>query len=100
MDHSPIILFTYKRLDTLQPCLASLRKCSESEQSDLIIVSDFAAQESDIEKVKAVRQFLRTIKDFKTIEIIERTQNLGVDYNIIEGIKFMTTRFPKFIVIH
>jgi hypothetical protein len=99
MNYAPIILFTYKRLDTLQRCVASLQKCPESAESDLIIVSDYAAKEVDLEKVKAVRQFLLTIKGFKTIEIIERTQNLGVDYNIIEGIKFMTARFPQFIVV-
>ena len=99
MNLAPIILFTYKRLDTLQRCVASLQKCPESAESDLIIVSDYAAKEEDLEKVKAVRQFLPTIKGFKTIEIIERTQNLGVDYNIIEGIKLMSARFSQFIVV-
>jgi hypothetical protein len=99
MNHSPIILFTYKRLDTLQRCVASLQKCPESTLSDLIIVSDYAANDTDIDKVKAVRQFLPTITGFKTIEIIERTRNFGVDYNIIEGIKLMVARFPQFIVV-
>jgi len=99
MNPSPIILFTYKRLDTLKSCVASLQKCPESSLSDLIIVSDYAAKETDIEKVMAVLQFLPTITGFKTIEIIERTQNLGVDYNIIEGIKLMASRFDQFIVV-
>lgn len=99
MNYAPILLFTYKRLDTLQRCVASLLKCPESSQSDLILVSDCAAKENDIEKVASVRQFLRTIEGFKSIEIIERPQNLGVDYNIIEGIKMMTARFPQFIVV-
>lgn len=99
MNHAPIILFTYKRLDTLLRCVASLQKCPESAESDLIIVSDFAAKEIDVEKVMAVRRFLPSIKGFKTIEIIERTQNLGVDYNIIDGIQLMAARFPKFIVV-
>ncbi len=99
MNFAPIILFTYKRLDTLQQCVASLQKCPESAESDLIIVSDFAAREIDVEKVMEVRRFLPSIKGFKTIEIIERTQNLGVDYNIIEGIKLMATRFSQFIVV-
>jgi hypothetical protein len=99
MNHSPIILFTYKRLDTLQSCVASLQKCPESALSDLIIVSDYATKETDIEKVMAVRQFLPTITGFKTIEIIERDRNLGVDYNIIDGIKMMVSRFEQFIVV-
>ena len=99
MNLAPIILFTYKRLDTLQSCVVSLQKCPESAQSDLIIVSDYAATGIDIEKVQAVRQFLPSITGFKTIEIIERTQNLGVDYNIIAGIQLMAARFPQFIVV-
>jgi GT2 family glycosyltransferase len=96
---APIILFTYKRLDTLQRCIASLQKCTESQESNLIIVCDFAAKESDIEKVNAVRHFLPTITGFKDIEIIERERNYGVDYNIIEGIQFMAGRYEQFIVV-
>ena len=99
MNHAPIILFTYKRLDTLQRCIASLQKCVESQESNLIIVCDFAAKESDIEKVNAVRQFLPTITGFKDIEIIERDKNYGVDYNIIDGIQLMAARYEQFIVL-
>ena len=99
MNYAPIILFTYKRLDTLQRCVASLQKCQESSETDLIIVSDYAAKESDIEKVNAVRHFLPSISGFKSIEIIQRDINLGVDYNIIEGIKLMAARFSQFIVV-
>jgi len=99
MEYAPIILFTYKRLDTLKSCLNSLHNCPESIHSDLIIVSDSAAKDTDIEKVKKVRQFLPYISGFKTIEILERERNYGVDYNIIEGIKMMASRFPNFIIV-
>ncbi|MFE3869273.1 glycosyltransferase family 2 protein [Flavobacterium sp. LS2P90] len=99
MNSAPIILFTYKRLDTLERCIASLQKCPESKQSNLIIVCDFAAKEADIEKVNAVRQFLPTISGFKDIEIIERDKNYGVDYNIIDGIQLMAERYDQFIVV-
>lgn len=99
MNHSPIVLFTYKRLDTLKSCVASLQMCPESEKSDLIIISDYAAKELDIEKVTAVRQYLSSITGFKNIEIIERDKNLGVDYNIIDGLKMMSARFQQFIVV-
>jgi hypothetical protein len=99
MKQAPIILFTYKRLYTLQRCIASLQKCPESSETNLIIVCDFAAKESDLEKVNAVRQFLPTITGFKDIEIIERDKNYGVDYNIIDGIQLMATRYENFIVV-
>jgi len=96
---APIILFTYKRLDTLNRCLDSLKKCPEAEFSDLIIVADYQLTEKDRDKVACVRQFSPTIIGFKSIEIIEREKNYGVDYNIIEGIKMMAARFPKFIIV-
>lgn len=99
MKPAPILLFCYKRVDTLKKCIASLQKCPEVIHSALIIVSDYAANDADIEKVEAVRNFLPTITGFKTIEIIERNKNLGVDYNIIQGIKMVADRFPKFIVV-
>jgi len=99
MSLAPIVLFTYKRLDTLQQCINSIKKCPEAALSDLIIVSDHQATDKDSAKVATVRSFLPTITGFKSIEIIEREKNYGVDYNIIEGIKMMAARFPKFIVV-
>ena len=96
---APIVLFTYKRLDVLIQCLDSLKKCPDAVFSDLIVVSDYQATAADQDKVEAVRQFLPSIAGFKSIEIIEREKNYGVDYNIIEGIKMMAARFPQFIVL-
>jgi hemolysin-activating ACP:hemolysin acyltransferase len=96
---APIVLFTYKRLDTLKQCIDALKKCPEAPYSDLVIVADYQNTETDCEKVANVRQFLSSITGFKSVEIIEREKNYGVDYNIIEGIKMMAARFPQFIVV-
>lgn len=99
MTYSPIILVCYKRVDTVQRCVAALQKCAESKFSDLIIVADAPAKKTDIERVNAVREFLPTITGFKSIEIILREKNLGVDYNIIHALKEMSARFEKFIIV-
>ena len=99
MNYSPILLFCYKRLETLKRCVNSLKECPESRYSDLVIVSDWAAKDTDIMKVNEVRNFLPSITGFKTIQIIERKQNMGVDFNIIAGIKEISDRFEKFIVV-
>lgn len=96
---APIILFTYKRLETLKQCIDALKKCPEAPYSDLVIVADNQKTETDGEKVSNVRRFLPSITGFKSVEIIEREKNYGVDFNIIEGIKMMAARFPKFIVV-
>jgi len=97
--YSPIVLFCFKRLDTLIKCIDSLKSCPESEESDLIIYSDAARNDQEILMVLEVREYLKTIHGFKSITIIEREINMGVDYNIINGIKEMSQKFDKFIIV-
>jgi len=97
--YSPIVLFCFKRLDTLIKCIDSLKSCPESNESDLIIYSDAARNEDEYIKVNEVRYYLKNISGFKSITIIEREINMGVDYNIINGIKEMVQKFDKFIIV-
>lgn len=99
MSFSPIVLFCYQRTDTLKLCIESLKECPEIKNTDLLIFSDAPANDSVKEKVMEVRQFIREIDGFKSVEIIERTINLGVDYNIITGLKEASERFDEFIII-
>lgn len=95
----PIALFCFKRLDTLERCIESLRNCPEAIHSDLFIFSDAGSNELQTQKVGDVRVFLDTISGFKSITIIHRPYNLGVDYNIIQGIHEMAEMHLKFIII-
>jgi len=99
MEAAPIVLFTYKRLDSLEKSMASLAACELAARSELIVFSDAPKNDSDIEKVTAVRSFLHNIKGFKTVRVIERTGNLGVDYNLINGLSEIASLHEKFIVI-
>lgn len=99
MNYSPIVLFCYKRVDTLKLCITALQKCPESAMSELIIIADAAGKDTDIEKVNKVQDFLPAITGFKSIEIIKRDKNRGVDFNIISGINEMAERFRQFIVV-
>jgi hypothetical protein len=99
MTPVPIILFTYKRIDSLKKSLASLTQCPLSADSELIVFSDAPKSDTDIEKVHAVRKYLRTVTHFKKITIVERVSNMGVDYNIINGIKEVAEYCDKFIIL-
>lgn len=99
MSYAPIILFCYQRVDTIRLSIDSLLQCTESKFSDLIIISDGPADDSVKENVERVRKFIRQISGFKSIEIIERSLNLGVDNNIIDGLREISHRFCKFIVL-
>jgi hypothetical protein len=76
-----------------------LKNCPESSNTDLIIFSDCHRNEEEKQRVNEVRAYLKKIKGFKSIQIILRKQNLGVDYNIIQGIQEMAEQFERFIVV-
>lgn len=95
----PVILFTYKRIDSLKKSLASLAACSLAKESDLIVFSDAPKSDADSEKVNSVRQYLRSVTQFKSVKVVARQTNMGVDYNIINGIKEAAASFDKFIIL-
>jgi len=99
MKLAPIILFCFKRIDTLTECVKNLKLCPESANSDLYIYSDAARNDQEYNQVYDVRNFIKNIDGFKSISIIERDVNMGVDYNIIYGIKDISTKFDSFIVV-
>ncbi|MDI1307714.1 MAG: sugar transferase [bacterium] len=86
MKLAPIVLFTYKRLDTLQQTVQAVQENYLATDSDLYIFSDAAKGESDIGAVNEVRKYIHSIKGFKTITIYESQLNKGLASSIIEGV--------------
>jgi len=99
MKSAAVALFCYKRLDTLKKCIDALTKCPECIISELVIFSDAATSQEVEAKVEDVREYLKTISGFKSIKLILREKNLGVDYNLIEGLTYMKNQFDQFIVV-
>jgi hypothetical protein len=96
---SPIALFCFKRLDPLIVCIESLKLCPESTNSDLIVFSDASRNELEQKKVDEVRSYIKGITGFKSVRIVLREENLGVDYNIIQGIQEMAEMHENFIIV-
>jgi len=99
VNFAPIVLFTYKRLWHTKQTVEALQKNLYADQSELFIFSDGAKNEKDELKVKEVREYLKTIKGFKKIEIIERDKNWGLANNIIDGVTEIVNNFGKVIVL-
>lgn len=83
---APIVLFTYKRLDTLIKTVESLQQNYLATESDLYIFSDAAKGIQDQKSVQDVRNYIKTIKGFKSIAIFESEANKGLATSIIEGV--------------
>jgi hypothetical protein len=97
--YSPILLFTYKRLDTLKKTVASLAENELANQSELFIFSDGAKIPSDDIIVAQVREFLKTVKGFKKITIYESNRNKGLATSIIDGVTLILQSFDTVIVL-
>ena len=99
MQLAPIVLFTYNRLWHTKQTAEALQKNLFAKQSNLFIFSDGPKTDKDDPKVKEVREYLKTIKGFKNIEIIERNKNWGLANNIIDGVTKIVNEYGRIIVL-
>lgn len=99
MNYAPIVLFTYKRLDTLKKTIKALSANSFAASSDLIIYSDGSKSSKDDVIVAEIRGYLKTITGFKTITIHESPINKGLANSIIAGVADVIDHYGKVIVL-
>jgi len=96
---APIVLFTYKRLDTLIQTVEALQKNKLASDSDLIIFSDAAKTDNDKQDIAAVRDYLKSIAGFKTVTIYEAKCNKGLANSIIDGVTDVFKQYDGVIVL-
>jgi len=99
MSFAPIILFVYNRPAHTSRTLEALKKNPPAINSDLIIYSDAAPNESNEAKVREVRALIGNVTGFKSVTIVEREQNLGLAKSVIAGVTETVNRFSKVIVL-
>lgn len=99
MPYAPILLFTYNRPEHLQNTITALQRNALATDSDLYIYSDAAKTPQQQQTVDKVRQFIRTIDGFKSVTIIERSENWGLARSIIDGVTSQVNRFGRVIVL-
>ncbi len=96
---APIALFVYNRPWHTQQTVEALQKNELVESSELFVFSDGPKSEADKEKVLAIRKYIKTISGFKSINIIEREQNLGLAQSIITGVTEIINKYGRIIVL-
>ena len=97
--YAPILLFVYNRPEHLKQLIASLQANAEAAQSLLFIYTDAARNKADEEQVNKVREVIRHIDGFASIEVIERATNWGLARNIIGGVTEQIRRYGRVIVL-
>ncbi|MEX9950246.1 hypothetical protein AB7X11_17230 [Providencia alcalifaciens] len=99
LNLAPVVLFVYGRPIHTQRTIDALLQNPESKHTDLIVYSDGPKQHSDTEKVESVREIIKKTSGFKSINLIERTENLGLAANIIDGVTKVCEEYGKVIVL-
>ena len=99
MTYAPILLFVYNRPEHTRRLITSLLTNREAAESPLIIYADQARNETDRPHVEEVRSYLRSLKGFGDITLIERTENWGLARNIIDGVTTQLTKYGRVIVL-
>ena len=99
MTTFPIILFTYNRPDHTRLTVESLRRNTGAAESDLYIFCDGPKNDQHTEKVRDVRQYLRRIEGFKSVNMVERDANLGLAKSIIAGTSQVLEKHAACIVL-
>jgi len=94
---APIGLSTYCRLHHLRQAISALRKNRLAEKSELYIFSDYP-KNGDQEKVEKLRKYLRTIDGFKSVHIVERTENDRVA-NARGGMRMLLEKYGRTIFL-
>jgi hypothetical protein len=96
---APIVLFTYNRPNHLSQTINSLKKNLLANESNLYIYSDGPKNNQDANLVSLVREYIKSIDGFKSINIIERDKNWGLANNIINGVTSVVNEYGKIIVL-
>jgi hypothetical protein len=99
---APIVLFVYNRPGHTLRTLQSLAKNKEAKESTLFIFCDGAkknASEDQVQKIREVRNVIRTEKWCKEVTIVESDVNKGLANSIVEGVTKVVNSFGKIIVL-
>jgi len=96
---APVILFVYNRPEHTKQTVEYLSKNRLAESSKLFIFSDGPKNGKDKQKVSEVRNYLKSIKGFNEIKIVEREKNLGLANSVISGVNQIFKSYDKAIVL-
>lgn len=103
MDYkfAPIILFAFNRLNVLKDTIQSLLQNDEAINSDLYVFVDGARpnKPGEEEKVKAVQEYIKNIKGFKSLNYTFSEKNNGLGDSIIQGVSLVINQYGKAIVL-
>ena len=101
MTYAPIVVFGFNRPDALKNTIASLLRNEEAKDSDLFVFVDGSrdGKVGEKEKVEEVREYVKSIKGFKSIHYTFSENNKGLADSIIGGVSQVIKQYGRVIVL-
>ncbi|MFA5125911.1 MAG: glycosyltransferase family 2 protein [archaeon] len=96
---APIVLFVYSRLDHTKITVEALKQNFLAKESQLFVFSDGPKTPEKAGEVNKVRNYLRSIKGFKSVKIFENKKNKGLAKSIIGGVTKIVNQYGRVIVV-
>ncbi|MBA3285388.1 MAG: hypothetical protein H0U27_10080 [Nitrosopumilus sp.] len=98
-DTAPIALFVYNRPDHLKKMLRAILLNNLVSSTKLYVFSDAPKREEHSEGVQQVRNIIRNIQGFKSVELILREKNMGVAGSVTTGVTEVLKKHSTCIVL-
>jgi hypothetical protein len=99
MEFAPIVIFTYRRLQSLKVLINSLHRNPEAIHSEVFIFCDGARGKGDQHDVEQVQQFAQSIEGFARVHCQISERNHGLANSVIKGVSEVYSKYTKAIVI-
>jgi hypothetical protein len=99
MNFAPIAVFCFKRRLHLLQTIESLLCNPLAQFSDLFVFSDGPRNDEDEAQVCEVRNYVRSIRGFRAVQIFCREKNVGMAESIIDGVTSVCNQFGRVIVL-
>ncbi|ACU06234.1 MULTISPECIES: glycosyltransferase [Pedobacter] len=96
---APIALFVYNRPQHTARTLKFLTQNELASESRLFVFSDGPKSAADENNVLEVRELLKNISGFKSVELIESKENMGLANAVISGVNRLIADYKQVIVM-
>jgi hypothetical protein len=97
--YAPVALFAYRRLSILECTVQALAANTGAHLTDIYFFSDGPKNHLDEHSVYQVRNYLKTVQGFRSVNVINRDVNLGLTRNIVDGVTEILSQSDSVIVL-
>lgn len=98
-EFAPVVIHTYTRLEHLKKTIEALLLNDLAPSTDLFIASDAPRDPKDEGDVLVLRKYIKSIKGFKSINIILRDKNFGLHLNASNAFDEVYKKTDRLITI-